>query len=65
MVVGKELAKRTITAITAEIDRQYPALAPWQNLAKEYEKGTWVERNFLQVLKDNTRQPFHFDGAPG
>ena len=63
--VGDALAQKTIDAITQEMDANYPQMAPWANIHWEQdEKGGFIHRNYLQIVKDNTCQPAHFDGGP-
>ena len=63
--VGDALAQKTIDAITQEMDANYPQMAPWENIVWEQdEKGGLIHRNYLQIVKDNTCQPAHFDGGP-
>jgi hypothetical protein len=64
-IAGKKLSKKIIEAITDRVNEYYPELAPWQNLAFERDpKGTYIHRNYLQIMKINFHQPLHFDGGP-
>ena len=63
--VDPALAQKTIDAITQEMDAAYSQLAPWANIVWEQdEKGGLLHQNYLQIVKDNTCQPLHFDGGP-
>ena len=63
--MGKDLADRTIEAVTDKLNEYYPEFAPWKTIDYELtEDGEFVHRNFLQITRSGKRQPLHFDGGP-
>ena len=50
--VDPALVKKTIEAITQEMDVNYPELAPWENIVWEQdEKGGWTPKLFTDYQR--------------
>ena len=64
-VVGKDLADRTIEAVTDKLNEYYPEFAPWKTIDYELtEDGEFVHRNFLQIRDQARGNPCTLTGVP-
>ena len=61
--VGKKLYKKIVRALLAQLDRLWPAMAPWGILDMEKVNGGTRTRNFLQIYRQPGAQPVHLDSG--